>query len=151
MLDKIDLKILRELQRDGRLTNQELAHRVGLTESPCLRRVRRLESEGVLSRYVAVVDQAAVGYPVSVFAQVKINSHETAILARFEKAVKEWPEVLECYLMTGPRDYILRVVVPDVSAYERFIKEKLTTLPNIAAIESSFALNQVKYEIAIPL
>lgn len=150
-LDAIDIKILRELQRDGRLTNQDLAKRVGLSQSPCLRRVRRLERRGVIKRYVAVVDQGAVGYPISVFAQVKIAGHESAALARFERAVKDWPEVLECYLMTGPRDYLLRVVVEDVAAYERFIREKLTRLAGIGAIESSFSLNQVKYEIAIPV
>lgn len=150
-LDQIDLRILRTLQEHGRLTNQELAERVGLTQSPCLRRVRRLEQEGIIDRYVAVLNQAKIGLPVSVIAQVRVDSHEADVLDRFERAVREWPEVMECYLMTGSRDYLLRVVVEDVAAYERFIKEKLTAIRGIGSIESSFALNQIKYKHALPI
>lgn len=150
-MDQIDHRILRALQRNARMTNQELADKVGLTQSPCLRRVRALEEKGVIEGYVAVVDQGKAGYPVSVFAQVKVSNHAADLLETFETAVREWPEVLECYLMTGTRDYLLRVVVRDVAAYETFIKEKLTTLPGIASIESSFALNQVKFSHALPL
>lgn len=150
-LDAIDLKILRAVQSDGRLSNADLADQVGLSPTACLRRWRRLEKDGFIRRYVAVLDQAKVGVPVSVFAQVKVGSHDRSLLDHFEKVVRTWPEVLECYLMTGPRDYLLRVVVEDVAAYERFIKEKLTGVAGVTTIESSFALQQVKYVHALPI
>lgn len=151
ILDRIDCKILGELQTDGRLSVAELATRVGLSASPCLRRVRALEEEGVIARYVAVLDQRAVGLPVSVFISIKLESQREEALEHFNKGVANWPEVLECYLMTGPRDYLLRVVVADLEAYERFVKTKLTRLSGIASIESSFALGQVKYTNVLPL
>ena len=150
-LDAIDKKILRLLQTDGRLTNLELAEQVGLSPSPCLRRMKRLEEEGFIKRFVAVVDQDKVGLGVSVFVQIKVESQELNALGRFEATIRRWPEVLECYLMTGPRDYLLRVVVEDVAAYERFIKEKLTKLDGISTMESSFALSQVKYTNQLPI
>lgn len=150
-LDAIDLRILNALQSDGRLTNQELADQVGLSPSPCLRRVRMLEEAGVIARYVAVLDQQSVGLPVSVFVSIKLESQREEALDRFAKAIARWPEVLECYLMTGPRDYLLRVVVADLAAYERFLKQKLTRLSGIGSIESSFALEQVKYTNVLPL
>src|SRR5262249_45483103 len=105
----------------------------------------------VISRYVAVLDQRAVGLPVSVFVSIKLEKQRQEQLDRFAKAIARWPEVLECYLMTGPRDYWLRVVVPDLAAYERFVKQKLTRLEGIASIESSFALEQVKYTNVLPV
>ncbi len=150
-LDRIDRKILAELQTDGRLSLAELAVRVGLSASPCLRRVRALEEAGVIARYVAVLDQRAVGLPVSVFISIKLESQREEALEHFNRGVAHWPEVLECYLMTGPRDYLLRVVVADLEAYERFVKTKLTRLAGIASIESSFALGQVKYTNVLPL
>ena len=149
--DLIDRKILSELQADGRLSLAELAARVGLSASPCLRRVRALEEGGVIARYVAVLDQRAVGLPVSVFISIKLESQREEALEHFNKAIAHWPEVLECYLMTGPRDYLLRVVVADLEAYEWFLKSKLTRLSGIASIESSFALGQVKYSNVLPL
>ena len=134
-LDAIDRKILRLLQDDGRMSLADLAGKVGLSPSPCLRRVRMLEKAGVIARYVAVLDQQAVGLPVSVFISVKLESQREEALDRFAKTIARWPEVLECYLMTGPRDYWLRVVVPDLAAYERFLKQKLTRLEGIASIE----------------
>ena len=113
----------------------DLAAKVGLSPSPCLRRVRMLERDGVISRYVAVLDQRAVGLPVSVFVSIKLEKQREESLNRFAKAVERWPEVLECYLMTGSRDYWLRVVVPDLDAYERFVKQKLTRVEGIASIE----------------
>jgi Lrp/AsnC family leucine-responsive transcriptional regulator len=110
-----------------------------------------LERDGVISRYVAVLDQRAVGLPVSVFVSIKLEKQRQESLDRFAKAIERWPEVLECYLMTGPRDYWLRVVVPDLEAYERFVKQKLTRVEGIASIESSFALEQVKYTNVLPL
>ena len=134
-LDAVDLKILRYLQNDGRISLADLAGKVGLSSSPCLRRVRLLEKAGVIARYVAVLDQIAVGLPVSVFVSVKLEKQREELLNQFAKTIARWPEVLECYLMTGPRDYWLRVVVPDLGAYERFLKQKLTRLEGIASIE----------------
>jgi Lrp/AsnC family leucine-responsive transcriptional regulator len=150
-LDAVDRKILVQLQANGRMSLAELADKVGLSASPCLRRVRMLEKAGVISRYVAVLDQRAVGLPVSVFVSIKLERQKQDALDRFAKAIERWPEVLECYLMTGPRDYWLRVVVPDLAAYERFVKQKLTRLEGIATIESSFALEQVKYTNVLPV
>jgi len=150
-LDDLDRKILEYLQSDGRMSLADLADKVGLSPSPCLRRVRNLERAGVISRYVAVLDQRAVGLPVSVFVSIKLEKQRQEQLDRFAKAIARWPEVLECYLMTGPRDYWLRVVVPDLAAYERFVKQKLTRLEGIASIESSFALEQVKYTNVLPI
>ena len=150
-LDDLDRKILEYLQSDGRMSLADLADKVGLSPSPCLRRVRNLERAGVISRYVAVLDQRAVGLPVSVFVSIKLEKQRQEQLDRFAKAIARWPEVLECYLMTGPRDYWLRVVVPDLAAYERFVKQKLTRLEGIASIESSFALEQVKYTNVLPV
>jgi Lrp/AsnC family transcriptional regulator, leucine-responsive regulatory protein len=150
-LDALDRKILSGLQVNGRMSLAELSDRVGLSPSPCLRRVRNLERSGVITRYVAVIDQRTVGLPVSVFVSIKLEKQKQESLDRFAKAVERWPEVLECYLMTGSRDYWLRVVVPDLEAYERFVKQKLTRLEGIASIESSFALEQVKYTNVLPI
>jgi len=150
-LDDTDRKILTALQDDGRISLADLAVKVGLSPSPCLRRMRLLEKAGVIARYVAVLDQQAVGLPVSVFISIKLASQKQDALDRFAKTISRWPEVLECYLMTGPRDYWLRVVVPDLAAYERFLKQKLTRLDGVASIESSFALEQVKYTNVLPL
>ena len=150
-LDAVDRKILGQLQADGRISLANLAAKVGLSPSPCLRRVRTLERDGVIARYVAVLDQRAVGLPVSIFISIKLEKQKQEALDKFSKTIARWPEVLECYLMTGPRDYWLRVVVPDLDAYERFLKQKLTRLEGIASIESSFALEQVKYTNVLPL
>ena len=150
-LDALDRKILGLLQEDGRMSLADLAAKVGLSPSPCLRRVRLLEEAGVIARYVAVLDQQAVALPVSVFISIKLESQREEALDRFAKAIQRWPEVLECYLMTGPRDYLLRVVVADLAAYERFLKQKLTRLSGVGSIESSFALEQVKYTNVLPV
>ncbi|MRG73470.1 winged helix-turn-helix transcriptional regulator [Alphaproteobacteria bacterium HT1-32] len=150
-LDNIDKNIIRALQGDGRLSNQELSERVGLSPSPCLRRLRALESAGVIEGYAAKVSQNAVGLPVSVFVSVKLEHQVEEQLDRFEATLRECPEVLECYLMTGPRDYLLRIVARDLADYERFLKETLTRIPGVASIESSFALRQVKASAALPL
>jgi Lrp/AsnC family leucine-responsive transcriptional regulator len=150
-LDAIDRKILAALQTDSRITMQQLADQVGLSISPCHRRVKLLEARKVISRYMALVDQRAVGLPVSVFISIKLVRQKEEDLARFAKAISKWTEVLECYLMTGNRDYLLRVVAADLASYETFLKTKLTRLDGIASIESSFALSQVKYSIALPV
>ncbi len=150
-LDPIDLRILECLQSAAKLTNVELAERVHLSPSPCLARVKALERDGVIQRYVTLVDPRALGLNVSVFIQVSLEKQARDALERFESSIREMPEVLECYLMTGDADYLLRVVVPDVQALERLIVDRLTRIPGIANIRSSFALKQVKYETALPL
>lgn len=150
-LDRIDKAILELLQKDARMTALAISEKVGLSPSPCLRRIRILEEKGILKGYVALVDQQGVGLPVSVFLSIKLERQREEELERFAAAVNRWPEVVECYLMTGQRDYLLRVVVPDLSAYERFIKTKMTRLDGVASIESSFALAQIKYTNVLPI
>ena len=150
-LDPIDRRILGELQRNGRISNVDLAAAVGLSPSPCLRRVRDLENGGVIDRYAAIIDQNAAGRSLIVVVQVTLERQIETALDAFERSVSERPEVMECYLMTGDSDYLLRVVVADVSAYEVFLKDHLTRIPGVSAIKSSFALNRVKYETALPL
>ncbi len=151
VLDAIDKESLAVLQQDGRISNTDLAEQVGLSPSPCLRRMRLLEEHGFISRYVAWVDQKRVGLPVSIFISIKLDRQSEDAIEHFEKEIRGYPEVLECYLMTGSRDYLLRVVAADVEAYERFLKEKLTRVKGVASIESSFALNQVKYTNLLPI
>ncbi|MGI9423280.1 MAG: Lrp/AsnC family transcriptional regulator [Hyphomicrobiaceae bacterium] len=150
-LDAVDLRILEALQADGRLTATELAEKAGLTTSPCLRRLRLLEQAGIIRGYTALVDQAKVGLPISVFVSIKLERQSEEAMDRFETAVRRCPEVLECYLMTGPRDYLLRVVARDLTDYELFVKGTLTRMSGIANIESSFALGQVKHSNALPI
>ena len=150
-LDAIDRRILALLQQDARMTVQEIAEKVGMSTSPCHRRIKLLEEGGVIERYVAIVDQRAVGLPVSVFISIKLERQTEADLERFARAISGWSEILECYLMTGHRDYLLRVVVADLAAYEQFLKKKLTRIEGVASIESSFALDQIKYSIALPV
>lgn len=150
-LDDIDRRIIAALQADGRMTAQELADRVGLSPSPCARRVRLMEDRGVITGYSAVIDQDMVDLPISVFASIKLERQREDELERFNAAISRWPEVVDCYLMTGQRDYLLRIVVRDLHAYERFIKEKLTRLDGVASIESSFALSQIKRSNVLPV
>jgi len=150
-LDDIDRRILAVLQEEARTPNVDLARRVGLSPSPCLRRVRDLEERGVIRRHVTLLDPAAVGLGVSVFVSVRLERQVEGALDAFESAVLARPEVMECYLMTGDADYLLRVVVRDVPAYEEFLMRHLTRVRGIASIRSSFALKQVKYTTALPL
>ena len=150
-MDRFDRTILSRLQEDGRATNVELAEAVGLSPSPCLRRVRELERDGVIRQYVALLDPHALGLGVSVFAQVRLERQAEDVLDAFEAAVRDRPEVVECYLMTGDHDYLLRIVVPDLEAYRSFILDHLTKVPGVANIRSGFALKQVKYSTALPL
>lgn len=150
-LDSIDIKILAVLQENAKLTNVELAERVHLSPSPCLARVRALERDGFIDRYVALVNPAALGLNVSVFIQVSLEKQVEKALKIFENAIRQRPEVMECYLMSGESDYLIRVVVSDVAALERFIVAELTRIPGVSNIRSSFALKQVKYQTALPL
>ncbi len=149
-LDITDLRILAALQRDANLTNVELAAKINLSPSPTLARVKRLESDGVISRYVALVDPHALGLKVNVIVRVSLEKQEAGALEKFEQAVSHFDEVMEVYLMTGDEDYLLRIVVPDLQALEKFILENLTRIPGIKNIKSSFALKQVKYKTALP-
>jgi len=150
-LNEIDLKILSHLQNNARLTNVELSEHIHLSQSPCLRRVRNMESNGIIKGYVALVDQNTVGLPVSVFVNVRLEKQIERALEKFEETVQDWSEVMECYLMTGDSDYLLRVVASDLAAYERFLMDKLTRVPGVASINSSFALKQVTYKTALPI
>lgn len=150
-LDTIDLRILGELQQDGSLTNVELARRVHLSPSPCLVRVKALEAAGVIQRYVALADPKAIGLGVNVFISISLKEQTKESLAEFERRIAEHDEVMECYLMTGDSDYLIRVAVRDIAALERFILEQLTPIAGIEKIRSSFALKQVRYKTALPL
>ena len=150
-LDAIDLRILDELQRDGSLSNVELARRVHLSPSPCLARVKALHARGVIARTVALADPAALGLGLSVFISISLTTQSKASLAAFEQSIVQHDEVMECYLMTGDSDYLIRVAVADIAALERFILEQLTPIAGIEKIRSSFALKQVRYKTALPL
>ncbi|HLS85729.1 MAG TPA: Lrp/AsnC family transcriptional regulator [Burkholderiales bacterium] len=150
-MDAIDLKILSELQKNARIANVDLARAVSLSPSPCLARVRALEQSGTIDRYVTLLDPKKLGLTVSVLVQVTLEKQVESALEIFEQAVRERPEVMECYLMTGDADYLLRVLVPDVTAFERFILDFLSRVPGVGNIKSSFALKQVKYQTALPL
>ena len=148
--DALDQNILNQLQQDGRMTNQELADLIGLSPSPCLRRVRQLEASGVISRYVALVDPEAVGLSVTAFVRVRLDQQDDRHLAEFEAAVAGFPEVMECYLMTGEADYQLRVLVGSLGAFEDFLRHRLTRVKGVANVTTSFALRPVIYKTALP-
>lgn len=150
-LNEIDFKILDRLQHNSRISNAALAKFVGLSPSACLRRVQSLEQQGYMRSHVTMLDPKRLGLGASVFIEVSLEKKDEPTLQRFEQAITKCPEVLECYLMTGDSDYLLRVVVPDVAAFERFLLNHLTKIRGIAAIRSSFALKQVKYTTALPL
>jgi Lrp/AsnC family leucine-responsive transcriptional regulator len=150
-LTATDVKLLELLQQNARLSNVTLAKRVGLSPSACLRRVRALEEERYIRSSVTLLDPRRLGLGVSVFIQVSLEKKDETTLKRFERTMIQRPEVMECYLMTGDSDYLLRVVVSDVAAFERFLMEHLTKIPGIATIKSSFTLNQVKYTTSLPL
>ena len=150
-IDTIDYRILNELQSNGKLSNVELATRVHLSPSACLARVRRLEDSGIISRYVTLLDANAAGLPISVFIQIRLERQVEMSLEKFEACMNDYPEVMECYLMTGDSDYLIRVVVAEIQAIEKFIVNELSKIPGVANIKSSFALKQVKYKTALPL
>ncbi|AHB74520.1 MULTISPECIES: Lrp/AsnC family transcriptional regulator [Pandoraea] len=150
-LDAIDLKILRELQADARLTNVELASRVNLSPSPCLARVKALEAAGYIRQRVTLLDPSKLGLHINVFIHVTLENQNRDGLDAFEAAVTALPNVMECYLMSGDADYLLRVMVSDMSAYETLITDRLSRIPGIRNIRSSFALKQVMYTTAIPV
>ncbi len=150
MLDAVDRRMLAVLQAEGRITNQELAERVGLSPTPCLRRLKRLEDSGVITGYAAQVDPKAYGLPFSVFVSVRLLQQMRDQIAEFERAVESWEEVTECYLMTGSQDYLLRVQTDGIEGYERFLKQKVTQLRCIQSVQSNFALATIKRRTALP-
>jgi DNA-binding Lrp family transcriptional regulator len=150
-LDRIDIAILNELQQNARITNVELARAVNLSTTPCFNRVRALEKLGLIKQQVTLLNPEPLGLRINVFILVSLEKQVTEALRRFEEEIDKRPEVMECYLMTGDADYLLRVVVPDMASLERFILERLTTIPGVANIKSSFALKQVRYRTALPL
>ena len=151
LLDRFDKAILDQLQRDGRISNVQLAAQVNLSESACLRRVRVLEQSGLIERYVALLDQKEAGLTGTIFVHIVLGREEQSDLAAFESAVQNIPEVMECYLMTGEFDYLLRVVVSDMADFERIHHSELTRLPGVARVNSSVAIRTVTKKTALPL
>lgn len=151
MLDLVDYRIIDALQHDGGLSNVELARQVHLSPSPCLARVKALKAQGVIECYVALIDAASLGLGLNVFISISLKSQGKAALAEFERRIAEHDEVMECYLMSGDSDYLIRVAISDIPALEKFIVEQLTPIPGIDKIRSSFALKQVRYKTALPL
>lgn len=151
LLDKYERKILRLLQRDAGLTIAAIAEQVGLSQTPCYRRIDRLERDGVIKARVALVDREKLGLLAHVFAQVKLNAHGRANLDEFTSAIQGLPEVLECYVLMGTVDFMLRIVARDIQAYERFFFDKLSQLPGIQEINSTVALSEIKATTALPV
>ena len=150
-LDTIDLKILENLQINARISNIDLSNLVNISPSACLRRVRELENTGIIKAYVSLIEPKALELGVNVMVNIRLEQQVEKALESFEKAIQEWSEVMETYLMTGDSDYLLRIVVKDLPAYEKFIMEKLTRLPGIASIKSSFALKEIVHRTALPM
>lgn len=150
-LDGHDRRILKVLQRQGRITNQELAEQIGLSPAACWRRVKALEASGVIKRFAALVDPARVGQPLSALVMITLRRHSIDSTSDFEARVAQYPEVLQCYATTGNADFVLRVVIEDMAAYDRFLNEKLFTLPGISQVHSNFVLRAIKDETAIPM
>ena len=149
-MDTKDRQIVRLLQQDGRLTTQDLAERVGLSPSPCLRRVRLLEQAGVIQGYGAIVDQQRYGLPVTAFIRVRLERHARDLVQQFEEAIRQLDEVMDCHLLTGDADYLLRVIVADLESYERFIRRKMHAIAGIASLDTTFAYGVVKSSRTFP-
>lgn len=149
-MDSKDRQILKELQADGRLSNQDLSERVNLSPSPCLRRLRLLEDAGVITGYTALVDQKAWGLPVTVFIRIKLERHGDDAVQAFERTIIDMPQVMDCWLMTGRSDYLLRVIAADLDDYEQFVRRELQRVPGIASIDTSFAYGRVKHAQVLP-
>ena len=150
-LDPFEIRILRELQRDASLTTAEIADRVGLSVSPCWRRIDRLERDGFIRKRVALIDRRKVGLYAHVFAQVKLDAHGRANLDEFSEAIRGFPEVLDAYVLMGTTDFMLRIVAKDIDAYERFFFDRLSKLPGVQEINSTVALSEIKSTNELPL
>ncbi len=149
-IDPIDRKILAELQDNGRITNIELSHRVGLTAPPCLRRVKALEDAGVITGYHADIDPTALGYAITVFAMVSLRSQAEDDLRAFEEHVAGLPQVRECHMLNGEIDFILKVVAPDLQSFQRFLTSSLTRAPNVASVKTSLTIRTSKLLPGVP-
>lgn len=149
-MDTIDRNIVSELQKDGRITNNDLASAVNLSPSPCLRRVKKLEREGIVQKYTAVVDHAKCGWPISVFAMIRLQRHDEGTVQTFESHVRALNMILECFLMAGSADYLVHIVGRSLEDYEKFVKTKLHTIPGIASIESHIAYGTIKRSFQLP-
>jgi Lrp/AsnC family leucine-responsive transcriptional regulator len=150
-IDRMDRKILETLQAEGRLSNVELADRVALSPSPCLRRVKRLEDDGVIAGYRAVVDRGAVGLGLTVFLEIKVGKHSRDNAAMLQKTLADMPEVVSCHIVSGTADFLAEVVVPDLAAYERFLLDRLLVVPTIEDVRSNFAIRMIKTAAPLPL
>ncbi len=150
-LDLYEKRILRLLQEDASLSNAEVAEKVGLSASPCWRRIDRLEREGFIKRRVAILDRRKVGLNAQIFAQVKLNAHGRANLDEFATAIRQLPEVLECYVLMGSVDFLLRIVAPDIEAYEKLFFNRLSQLPGVQEVNSTVALSEIKATTALPI
>jgi DNA-binding Lrp family transcriptional regulator len=150
-LDDIDRRILRDLQTNGRMTNVELARRAGISAPPCLRRVRVLEESGLIKGYHAELEPRTLGFNVTVFAQVGLDSQAEADLEAFEDLVRKWPQVRECYMLAGEADFLLKIVAEDWDAYQRFLTTQLTTAPHVSHVKSALSIRESKHEAGVPL
>ncbi|WP_394271095.1 Lrp/AsnC family transcriptional regulator [Qipengyuania sp.] len=150
-MDEIDRRLLSELQDEGRITNVELAHRVGLTAPPCLRRVRALEEDGVIRGYHADLDPGKLGYSITVFAMVSLKSQAESALREFEEAMRDLPEVREVHMLNGEIDFILKIVARDLQAFQEFLTSKLTPAPNVASVKTSLTIRTSKSQPGVPL
>ncbi|MGQ0676714.1 MAG: Lrp/AsnC family transcriptional regulator [Rhodospirillales bacterium] len=150
-LDRIDRRILRDLQEDGRMTNVDLAKRAGISAPPCLRRVRALEEAGLILGYHATVDAKELGFGVTVFAQVGLSSQAEGDLEKFEALVKSWPEVRECHMLAGETDFLLKIVAKDWDAYQQFLTTRLTSAPNVSHVKSALAIRSAKLLPGVPI
>jgi len=150
-LDRIDRRILRDLQDNGRMTNVDLAKRAGISAPPCLRRVRALEEAGLIRGYHATVDAKELGFGVTVFAQVGLNSQAEADLEKFEALVATWPEVRECHMLAGETDFLLKIVAKDWDAYQQFLTTKLTSAPSVSHVKSALAIRSAKTLPGVPI
>lgn len=150
-LDGIDLQILKRLQHDGRVTNVELAQSVGLTAPPCLRRMRALEDEGIITSYHAAIDPAKMGYTITVFAMVSLKSQAESDLQAFEDHVQGLPEVRDCYMLNGEIDFMLKVVAKDLQQFQKFLTSNLTSAPNVASVKTSLTIRSAKHEPGVPI
>lgn len=150
-LDKTDWRILAELQADGRITNVELAQRVGLSAPPCLRRVRALEEAGIIEGYCALIDEKMIGFDVTAFAMVGLHSQAEADLVAFEERVRTWPIVRECFMLSGEIDFVLKCVARDLATFQQFIIQELTASPNVDSVKTSLAIRRSKFEPGSPI
>ncbi|WP_445682594.1 Lrp/AsnC family transcriptional regulator [Radicibacter daui] len=149
-MDDKDRQIISALQKDGRLTNQELSEKISLSPSPCLRRLRQLEEDGIIRGYTAIVDEEAYGLPITAFVRIRLERHSKATVATFEAKVRALDRIQDCYVMTGEADYLLRVLVESLKDYEHFVRDELHNIAGIAAIDTSFAYGTVKRSTVFP-